>query len=240
MKDTIPILLHFGLVVKELRRERSMSQEELANRSDLHRTYITDIEHGSRNVSIKNIIKIANAMSVSLHDLFSRVERYSQSGLKLVTQNQPVEKHYHRPPVEILLVEDDQSYVELTLHELQKAKISNLIHVVRNGEEALQFLFGFNPAKNEEEHSPKVILLDLYIPLIDGFDLLEHIRKNKKTKDIPVVIITSSTSEIDKERCRQLGIEDYLTKPINIVQFEEVMNRLGFHWLILEKEEARY
>ncbi len=239
MKDTTPILLHFGLVVKELRRERSLSQEELANRSDLHRTYITDIEHGSRNVSIKNILKIANAIGVSLHELFSRVERYSQSGLTLVSQHLPNEKLHQRNPVEILLVEDDQSYIELTLHELQKARISNPIYIVRNGEEALQFLFRGNATEHEDVQSPKVILLDLNIPLINGFDLLEHIRKNKKTKDIPVVIITSSTSEVDKERCKRLGVEVYLTKPINMTDFEEIMSKFGFHWLLLENEEIR-
>ncbi|MBI2429420.1 MAG: helix-turn-helix domain-containing protein, partial [Ignavibacteriales bacterium] len=135
MKDTTPILQHFGLVVKELRREKLLSQEELANRCGLHRTYITDIEHGTRNVSLKNISKIARAVEVPLHDLFGRVERHSNNGVKVSDRLSRLQ-NIKRSPVEIVLVDDDQEYVELILHEMQKRNIGNTVHAVRSGEEA--------------------------------------------------------------------------------------------------------
>lgn len=239
MKNTTSILLHFGLVVKDLRRKKQLSQEELANRCGLHRTYITDIEHGTRNVSLKNISKIAHAVEESLHDLFARVERNSQQGVHLIGQTLQQDT-INRPPIEILLVEDDQTFIDQIWHELNKGKIGNKVHVVRNGEEALEFLFSVQSDENKLSSITRAIFLDLDLPTISGFEVLERIRKDKSTKDIPVVVLISSASGVDKDRCKKLGVEEYLTKPLNIDSLTVAMRRLGFRSLFLEREYVSY
>lgn len=237
MKDAVPILLHFGMVVKNLRREKQLSQEELANRCRLHRTYITDIEHGTRNVSLKNISKIAHAMDVPLQDVFARVDQYSQDGVHLIARTQD-HSGSPRHPIEILLVEEDQDSIELTLQELHQRNISNKIHIMRSGEEAIKFLYTGQPEGNTAVHIPKVLLLELELPGISGLDVLEKIRSDKRTKQIPVIAMTSSAAEIDKERCHQLGVEEYLAKPLNIDSFSAVMRRMGFQLLLLQGDTA--
>lgn len=234
-KQNLPILKYFGLVVREFRKEQQLSQEELANLSGLHRTYITDIERGTRNVSLKNITRIAQAVKISLPELFSRFEMIAHEEEKVNASSKL--EILPRNPVEILLVEDDLNFIELTLHTLRQWNIANMVHVVRTGPEALDFLFAEPPAKNRSLKVPKVILLDLYIPLVDGFSVLEQVRNNPATKNIPVVVLTSSSRETDKERCRRLGVEEYLTKPVNIETFSSVMRRLGFHLILLESGE---
>lgn len=231
MKETTSILSHFGLVVKELRRKKQLSQEELANRCGLHRTYITDIEHGTRNVSLKNISKIAHAVGESLHDVFAHVERYAHSnayGSQLATSRQS--------PIKLLLIESDQRLAGQTAEELRRGAIDNTVYVVRSGEEAIKFLFPAKTDENKNTNIPNVILLDVHPPNISGLEVLERIRKEKTTKDIPVVVLISSAADTEKERYRLLGVEEYLTKPLNIESLTTVMRRLGFRSLFLERE----
>jgi CheY-like chemotaxis protein/DNA-binding XRE family transcriptional regulator len=236
IKDNLPILRFFGMVVREFRKERRMSQEELANRSGLHRTYITDIERGTRNVSLKNITRIAEAIGIGLPEMFARFEVLSKQ--ESAAPDDAAALSYRRKPVEILLVEDDENFIELTVHALERWNISNTVHVVRNGADALEFLFEHSPSNEQRVPNPKVILLDLNIPLVDGFEVLERIRNNPKTKEIPVVVLTSSSGEADKARCSALGVDEFLTKPINAELFSSVMRRLGFHLLLLEADET--
>lgn len=233
MKPTSPILFQFGLVIKDLRKRRRFSQEELANRCGLHRTYITDIEHGSRNVSLKNISKIARAFDMTPSDLFAAMDEYSKEGIQLISRRDRTEKVL-KNPVEILLVEDDQNYVELTIHELQRVNISNHIHVARTGEDAIIFLFGTRTEPHPIPESLRLILLDLSLPLIDGHNVLKRIRTHSSRKDIPVVVMTSSTSPADQERCNELGVQGYLTKPLNAPEFITAMQKLGFMLYLME------
>ncbi|MEW5798330.1 MAG: helix-turn-helix domain-containing protein [Bacteroidota bacterium] len=233
MKETTSILSHFGLVVKELRRKKQLSQEELANRCSLHRTYITDIEHGTRNVSLKNISKIAHALGESLHDVFASVERYAHPnayGSRLTTSMQS--------PIKLLLIESDQRFAGQAVEELQRGAIDNALYVVRSGEEAIKFLFPAKTEENKNTNIPNVILLDVHPPNISGLEVLERIRKEKTTKDIPVVVMTSSAADTEKEPYRILGVEEYLTKPLNIESLTAVMHRLGFRSLFLERESV--
>lgn len=136
--------------------------------------------------------------------------------------------------VEILLVEDNSSDVELTLHALKRYNLANRMHVVRNGVEALEFIFGTGAyAQRSILPGPKVILLDLKLPLVDGLEVLQHIKDDPRTRMIPVVVLTSSREERDIVESYRLGANSYITKPVDFEQFTEAVRTLGMYWVLL-------
>jgi CheY-like chemotaxis protein len=138
--------------------------------------------------------------------------------------------------VEILIVEDTPQDLELTLRALQKAKLTNHIHVARDGAEALEFLFAEGPhAGREIEDGPKVILLDLKLPKIDGIEVLRRIKGDPRTKTIPVAVLTSSKEQKDVVESYQLGVNSYIVKPVNFERFVEAVQDLGMYWLLLNQ-----
>jgi two-component system response regulator len=132
--------------------------------------------------------------------------------------------------VELLLVEDNPSDEELTLHVLKKHNLTNRIHVVRDGAEALAFLFG-----EGAEKPPKLILLDLKLPKVNGLEVLGRIRSDERTKRIPVVVLTSSREESDLYTSYELGVNSYIVKPVDFTQFSEAVRQLGLYWLLLNE-----
>lgn len=139
-----------------------------------------------------------------------------------------------RQAIEILLVEDNPNDVELTLHAFRKNRISNRIHVVRDGEEALDFVFGRGEyAARTTDHPPRVILLDLKLPKADGMEVLRQIKGEERTRSIPVVVLTSSRQEQDLLESYQLGVNSYIRKPVDFEQFTETVQQLGMYWLLL-------
>jgi two-component system, response regulator len=138
--------------------------------------------------------------------------------------------------IEILLVEDNPYDAEMVLHSLQHAHLSNRIHTVRDGEEALDFIFKRGPyAYLSKTEWPKVILLDLKLPKIDGIEVLRQIRNNPETKMMPVVALTSSKENRDIEECYKLGVNSYIVKPVDFAQFSEAVKNLGLYWLLLNQ-----
>jgi len=136
----------------------------------------------------------------------------------------------------ILLVEDNLDDVELTLRTLKKNNIKNDVTVVYDGAEALDFLFGIGKYSGRDLTTmPTVILLDLKLPKIDGFEVLRQIRANELTKLLPVVILTSSKEEQDIVNSYSLGVNSYVRKPVDFNQFTEAVSHLGLYWLLLNE-----
>lgn len=139
--------------------------------------------------------------------------------------------------VEILLVEDNPADAELTLDTLKSNKISNNVHLVKDGEEALQFVFRQGRYKNVD-HSLKVILLDLKLPKIDGLEVLKILKGDAQAKLLPIVVLTSSKEERDIVESYQLGVNSYIIKPVDFNQFAEAVKNLGVYWMLINETPA--
>ena len=138
--------------------------------------------------------------------------------------------------VEILLVEDNPQDLELAQRALRRANLAGHLHVARDGAEALDFIFCQGPhAARRVTDVPKVILLDLKLPKIDGFEVLKSIRSDPRTKLIPVVVLTSSKEQGDVVACYQLGVNSYVVKPVNFERFSDTVRDLGRFWLLLNQ-----
>ncbi len=138
--------------------------------------------------------------------------------------------------IEILLVEDNPDDVELALHALRQEKLANRVEIARDGEEALDFLFCRGVHRGRSfEHPPKVVLLDLKLPKVDGIEVLRQLKKDPRTKAIPVVILTASREEKDMVNSYQLGVNAYIQKPVDFEQFRNVVKQLGLFWLVVNQ-----
>ncbi|MCC7451971.1 MAG: response regulator [Anaerolineae bacterium] len=137
--------------------------------------------------------------------------------------------------VEILLVEDTPDDEELTLHALRRRKLANHIQVVRDGAEALEWIFRTGSYADRANHNPKLILLDLKLPKVDGLEVLRRIKADPYTRTIPVVVLTSSREERDIVESYHLGVNSYITKPVDFEQFTEAVQQVGFYWLLLNQ-----
>ena len=138
--------------------------------------------------------------------------------------------------VEILLVEDNPNDEELTLHAFRKYHLTNRMQVVRDGEEALDFVFARGEfAGRNIQNGPKVVLLDIKLPKVDGLEVLRQIKEDERTKKIPVVLLTSSREERDILAGYTNGANSYIVKPVDFEQFTESVRTLGMYWLLLNK-----
>jgi len=136
----------------------------------------------------------------------------------------------HRSEVEILLVEDNPSDVELTLRTLKKHGLANSVVVLRDGAEALEFLLGKSPGGR-----PRLVLLDLKLPKVDGLQLLQQIRADERTRTLPVVIMTSSNEERDVVESYRLGVNSYVVKPVEFELFSKTVAELGLYWVLVNR-----
>lgn len=212
----------FGISVKNWRSRLGISQEELADRAGLHRTYVSDIERGARNVSLESIDKLARALEISVAALFPQSDK-------------PASATASDELVDILFVEDDPNDVQLTLAALREAKITNPIHVVGDGASALHFLFCTGPyAHRKPRHRPQVILLDLGLPKVSGLEVLRRIKADARTRSIPVVVLTGSLRDRDAIASKQLGTQAYIVKPVDFQNLSEVTPQLSLHWALLK------
>jgi len=140
--------------------------------------------------------------------------------------------------VEVLLVEDNINDAELTIRELRKHHMANNLFHVRDGEEALDFIFGEGKYANSRDlvYRPKIVLLDIQMPKINGIEVLQKLKSDPRTRPTPVVILTSSKEDPDIKKCYDLGVNSYIVKPVNFESFAEAIKNLGFYWLLLNQQ----
>jgi two-component system, response regulator len=143
--------------------------------------------------------------------------------------------------IEILLVEDSSADAELTLHAFRKNAHVNHIHVVRDGEEALSFLSSREPYEDRARHPlPQLVLLDLKLPKVDGLSVLRTPKEDRRTRWMPVIVITSSKEERDLTASYDLDANSYIQKPVDFVQFQETLHTLALYWLLLNQPPPRH
>jgi len=138
--------------------------------------------------------------------------------------------------VEILLVEDNPRDAELTLRALKKHNLANKVHVVKDGAEALDYVFANGAYRYRDVNdTPKVILLDLKLPKVDGLEVLRRIKSDKRAKMMPVVVLTSSREDRDMVESYRLGVNSYIVKPVDFDKFLDAVGELGFYWMLLNE-----
>jgi len=137
--------------------------------------------------------------------------------------------------VEILLVEDNPNDIEITLRALKKNRLTNQVQVVRDGEEALDFVLAKGKFKDRPLKNPKIILLDLKLPKVSGLEVLKEIKSRPESKIIPVIVMTSSQEESDMIQSYRLGVNSYIVKPVDFDKFVDAVRALGMYWLLLNK-----
>lgn len=137
---------------------------------------------------------------------------------------------------EILLVEDNPDDAELTIRALKKSNVMNRMSVVQDGAEALEYLFGTGRYTHlEHSNLPKVVLLDLKLPLVSGIEVLRRCKEDQRTRQLPIVVLTSSREEPDIETCYNLGVNSYIVKPVDFHQFADAIRQIGLYWLLLNE-----
>jgi CheY-like chemotaxis protein len=213
----------FGSAIKKSRSALRISQEELAYRAGLHRTYVSDVERGKRNISLDNIQKLAEALQLSISSLFQSAAN----------------GHGARHPVEILLVEDDESDLELAQRAFKKAKITNPLHVARDGAEALEFIFKAGHVDEWTERRSLVVLLDLALPKVSGVEVLRSLKSDPRTEKITVIVLTGSQRDRDMAECRRLGAANYIVKPVGFQNFCAITPCLDLEWTLVRTPQKR-
>jgi len=234
--STSQITSRFGASVRSLRHSQSLSQEALAERADLHRTYIAGIEGGVRNVTLKTIEKLAHALQVSTATLLLDVGGDARQ-LELASGKASNGKH---KPMEILLVADNEEAENLTLQAFQQARIVNPVQGVRDGQAALDFLFhtgSFRERKPGDQ--PRLVLLDVNLPKVSGLEVLRRLKADKRTRTIPIVALTNSKSVNVTAECLESGANACIVKPVTLNGIAAAVQKLGMSWLLLEPPSNR-
>lgn len=231
--EIIDVKKSFGESVKSRRALLGLSQEKLAERANLHRTYISDVERGSRNVSLENIERLARALEISMPALFPK---HQPAGEKVVPGK---DGGGYWNLVDVLLVEDNPVDVELTLGAFKKSRLANSVQVVGDGEAALDYLFCRGRfADLKTENRPQVVLLDLNLPKLSGLEVLRQVRADKKTRSLSVVVLTVSQRSADVDECLRLGADAYIVKPVDLHNLCRTTPLLKLDWALIKATPA--
>ena len=219
----VDVKKNFGSSVRTWRKRLGISQEQLAERAELHRTYVSDVERGARNLSLESITRMARALEISVADLFPLDALPGLHG-----------GGNDRELVEVLLVEDNQDDVELTLHAFKQARFANRIQLAADGQEALDYLLREGKFADRPAGHPQIVLLDLYLTKVSGMEVLRRIKADERTRTLPVVILTISQMFSDFAECQRLGAETYIIKPLNFQRLSQITPRLQLDWALLK------
>lgn len=222
----MPLISRVGHTVRKLRRELGLSQEELAERADLHRTYIAGIERGGRNITLRSVQKLAVALGVTVAALLNEETTSDESSASANLSNEMID---------ILLVEDNPEDAELTAKALSNGHLLNRVHVVRDGPQALDFMFCTGAYTNRRGRPlPQLILLDLSLPKMGGIEVLQRLKRDPRTQNVAVIVLTSSSSRVHMDECRRLGVEQYILKPVAFNDFTSVVQNFSFLYAVLK------
>jgi CheY-like chemotaxis protein len=212
----LPLLASLGASVRSRRFRLGISQEQLAERAGLHRTYIAGIEGGGRNITLKSIQKLAHALETSAGTLLAESEKKSRTDV-----------------VSLLLVEQDAKDLESTLESFRRARLTNQVHVARDGEAALDFLFcrGKHSIRRGEP-LPQMVLLNLELPKVSGLEVLRRVKADKETGMIHFIVLASSVKDEQLGEALRLGAATHLLKPVSFPDFSRVMPKLNLDWTL--------
>src|SRR3974390_1250386 len=219
---SVDVRKEFGAAVRAHRLRLGLSQENLAERAELHRTYVTDVERGAGNLSLEVIARVARALKISIGALFNTAKANEATEPGMVSA------------IDILLVEDDVKDVELTLKAFGHARLTNRMDVVGDGESALDYLQARKLfAYRKGQPPPQVILLDLHLPKLDGLEVLQTLRSNEATREVHVIVLSHSQQDAHVREAMRLGANAYIVKPVDFHNFSAVTPHLNFHWTLL-------
>jgi CheY-like chemotaxis protein/DNA-binding Xre family transcriptional regulator len=203
-------------VLRQRREQLGLSQAELAGKAGLHRTYISQIERATSNITMETLSRIAESLETTV---FALVQDTQAAVTDKATK------------LDILLVEDNPADVHLVSHCLETSKIPTALHVVPDGSDALDFLAG--KGKYADANVPGLILLDLNLPKVSGSQVLSEMKNNADWAQIPVVVLSTSGKQSDIQSTYNLGGNSYITKPVNPKDFESAIHRIVEYWFDL-------
>ena len=222
----------FGAEVKRRRNELGISQEELAERANLHRTYVSDVEAGKRNPSLASIERLANGLGASLSSVFGSAE---------VKHAAPGEARPAGQVPDILIIENDARELELMLKTFKAVRLTNHIQVMRDGAAALDYFFGKQGQDRPRNTKlPQVVLLDLQLSKIDALQLLRRLKTDQYTRAIPVLVLATSRKNDRVQEALRLGADDCIVKPLDFQSFSQITPKLSFVWALLKSEARRW
>ncbi|HEY9871242.1 MAG TPA: response regulator [Candidatus Obscuribacterales bacterium] len=206
-------LTSLSQILRQRRQHLGMSQEELAESSGLHRTYISEVERGARNPSAKCLFQLASALQMSVSEMMTAAEAL-QAALA--------------DPLQVLLVEDHPADVHLIMTAIKECKIPCRVSVASDGVEALAYLRGIGQYKGAPR--PEIVLLDLNLPKLSGFEVLSEMKSRPDLVEVPVVVISTSEKEDDIKKTYRLHGNCFITKPIDLEEFFRVVGQTLEFW----------
>lgn len=227
-KHDTELQTRLGNAVRTHRRRLGITQEELAWRAAMHRTYLADIERGGRNITLRSVAHLADALQIPLESLLAGTRELRKGDSPATASAITIGN--------VLLVEDNEADVELTLRAFDRARFTNPIRVARDGQEALDLLFGHGKSAKRRPPLPGLVLLDLNLPKVSGLEVLRRIKTDPLTRRIPVVILAVSRRDRDIIECSRLGAENYMIKPVSFDGFCKLTPQLSLRWALLDQE----